>query len=81
MIEGASAQMHIHVAKLRPDVRKALVTSAWGKTSFTTFIDIPNPVSVGHVMRAVFIEVRVANVPSDCVPNLQYLLARPCRLE
>ncbi len=50
-------QMHIHVAKLRPDVRKALVTSAWGKTPVTTFISIPNPVAGGHPLRAIFIEV------------------------
>ena len=51
------AQMHVHIAKLRPDVRKALVTSAWGKMPFTTFITIPNPVAGGHPMRATFVEV------------------------
>ena len=56
-------QMHIHVAKLRPEVRKALVTSAWGKTPFTTFISIPNPVAGGHPLRAILIEVPLCDLP------------------
>ena len=50
--------MHLHIAKLNPAVRKALVTSAWGKTPYNQFITIANPVAAGHPLRAIFVPVR-----------------------
>ena len=57
--------MHIHIAKVNPDVRKALVTSAWGKTPFSTFITIPNPVGPGHPMRVKFVKVQLISSPDQ----------------
>ena len=56
MAPSLVVQMHIHVARLNPTLRKSLTTSAWGKQPFSTWIDILNP--VGHkVLRAKFVPV------------------------
>lgn len=65
-------QMHIHVAKLNPTLRKSLNTAAWGTKPFSTWIDIPNP--VGHkVLRAKFVPV------SRIIEPVMPCLDRTCR--
>ena len=80
--------MHIHIAKINPAVRMALVTSAWGKTPFSNFITIPNPVGPGHPMRVKFVQVQYTNATDvmcaeqRCTRGLsdaaQYLWAMTC---